>query len=327
MKSKRLSILLILIVSTALITTNLNAQDVLMGLTSNGGVEGKGTAYSIKTDGKSLNVIKGFADYGSYPVSDLAQGPDGYFYGTTPNGGTYDYGTLFRVATTGEITVLKHFSSTLDGGEPRGGLIVGKDGALYGTTVRGGINYGGVIFKITTTGVYTVLRSLSSGADGGSPNGRLLQASDGNLYGLNYSGGANGYGTLFKITASGSSYTVLKAFTGTDGSYPYGTALIQGTDGAFYGMTNTGGANNRGVVFRITSTGAYTVLRNLNSATDGQYPYGSLLQAKDGYLYGMTYSGGTEYGGTIFKMNSTGTTFTVLKNLIAVRLALILTVV
>lgn len=296
------------------LTSSLCAQDVLVGLNSNGGVEGKGTIYSIKTDTKAFNVIKGFADYGALPIGSLVQAPDGYFYGMTPSGGTYDYGTLFRLTASGDITILKHFEYSTDGGSPNGSLIVGKDGALYGVTTVGGINYGGTIFRITTDGVFTVLRHLKATPDGSHPNGTLLQAADGYFYGMAYNGGTNGYGTIFKMSATGSSYTVLRHFNSTDGSYPYGN-LIQATDGALYGMTCNGGTTGRGVIFKITTTGTYTILRNLNSATDGQYPYGSLLQAKDGYLYGLTYQGGSEYGGTIFKMNLSGTTFKVLKNL------------
>src|SRR3954447_3013533 len=121
---------LIIIVLFSIISAK--AQDILVGLTADGGVEGKGTAYSIKTNGTAFNVIKGFADWGSYPVSNLVKGQDGSFYGMTPQGGTYNYGTIFKITSSGQITIIKHFDLKADGGAPKGSLIIGKDGSFYG---------------------------------------------------------------------------------------------------------------------------------------------------------------------------------------------------
>ena len=114
-------------------TLQLRAQDVVVGLTSNGGPQGKGTAYSIKTDGKSFNLIKAFADWGVNPVDDLIKGNDGNLYGMTPEGGTYNHGTLFRITNNGILTILRNFNLTVDGGYPRGSLVQARDGNFYGT--------------------------------------------------------------------------------------------------------------------------------------------------------------------------------------------------
>lgn len=288
------------------------AQDELMGVTTNGGPEGKGTVFSIKTNNTGFALVKSFADWGNGPLANLVKGADGALYGTTYQGGTFGYGTIFKITTTGVLTVIKQLDMTNDGGYPKGSLLLAKDGNFYGYVTSGTVNNGGGIFKLTPAGVYTIVRSLSVNTDGGRPQGKLIQATDGNFYGMNYGGGTNGYGTIFKLTSTGT-YTVLKHLSKTDGGNPYGS-LIQAKDGHLYGMNYWGGATGYGTIFKITTAGAYTILRSFNSATDGAYPYGDLLQAKDGLLWGMTNSGGANYNGTIFKITTTGT-FTVVRSL------------
>jgi uncharacterized repeat protein (TIGR03803 family) len=167
--------------------------------------------------------------------------------------------------------VLHSSNRTIDGATPKGSLIQATDNNFYGTTSDGGTNGSGTIFKITAAGVLTVLRNLSSAEDGSIPQGSLLQATDGNFYGMTSSGGAGGVGTIFKITSAGV-YTVLRHLVGaTDGSNPQGN-LVQGTDGNLYGMTYSNGR-----VFKITTAGVFTVLHTLVSSTEGSYPSGSLV--------------------------------------------------
>ena len=292
------------------------AQDKLVGLTTNGGPEGAGTAFSIKTNGSSFSIINGFANWGANPTNDLVRGTDGNLYGVIFEGGTYNNGTIYKISPTGTITILKNFNMAVDGGYPKGGLIQATDGNFYGTANAGSFNNGGCIFKITPSGTYTIVRSLSVNTDGGRPQGHLVQANDGNFYGMNNSGGAFGYGTIFKLTPGGA-YTVLKSFNIADGTNPYGS-LVQASDGNFYGMTNLNGTYKRGTLFRITPTGTYTVLHHFNpNGTDGEYPKGGLIQAKDGLLYGMTPNGGANYNGTIFKISMAGTSYTVIRGLSA----------
>ena len=151
----------------------------------------------------------------------------------------------------------------------------------------------------------------------------LLQGRDGAFYGTTYLGGTNGTGTVFKVNADGSGYTVLHNFTqtapngaNTDGTNP-AAALIQGADGALYGTTPSGGAGGSGTVFRLTTDGlTFTVLHNfgatVNSLPDGTYPAAALVQGADGALYGTTQAGGTNTAGTVFKVSSEGTLYTLL---------------
>ncbi|RDC64559.1 hypothetical protein AHMF7616_03173 [Adhaeribacter pallidiroseus] len=290
------------------------AQDVLVGLTSIGGSQNEGTAFTIKSDGSGFTVRHRFAISGQIPYGDLIKNNDGYFYGMTSRGGAYGYGTIFKMTANGTVTILHSFNNTVSGANPQGSLKKASDGNLYGMTYKGGAYNYGTIFKITPGGTLTVLRSLDYTNDGGYPYENLIQASDGNFYGLTLGGGSTGNGTIFKITLGGD-YTVLRSFvSATDGANPYGS-LVQGADGNLYGTTSVGGTNNQGTIFRISLSGTFTVRRHLNYTTDGAFPTGNnLIVGADGNFYGMMYQGGTFGYGTLFKMTPGGT-YTVLKNL------------
>jgi uncharacterized repeat protein (TIGR03803 family) len=152
-----------------------------------------------------------------------------------------------------------------------------------------------------------VLYSFGSSPDGQSPWTGLTQGSNGNFYGVTYSGGANGLGTFFTVTPAGVE-TVLYSFgnSSSDAQQPT-AAVIQGTDGNFYGTTATGGANGDGSVFMITPAGVETVLYSFGSNTnDGTTPYASLVQGTDGNFYGVTSAGGAGSAGTVFMVTPAG---------------------
>jgi uncharacterized repeat protein (TIGR03803 family) len=188
-----------------------------------------------------------------------------------------------------------------DGQGPQADLLVGHDGALYGTTTYGP---NGTVFRITPSGAYTKLYEFAYENDGGNPSGSLVEDKNGNLYGTTYDAGLNGYGTVFQLSPSGA-LTTLHAFNYNDGASPAG-GLIFGKGGALYGTTSGGGAHgNGGTIFRMTTAGVLTTLFNFNYA-DGLYPVGNLLADKDGNLYGVTYGGG--YTGGDFSSQA-GTAF------------------
>ena len=146
----RSTILLLLLLVIGLITSlSVDAQDVLTGLTSNGGPDGMGTAFSIKSTGANFSIMKTFADWGKAPYDNLLLGSDGNYYGTTSAGGTYNNGTIFKMTAAGAISILHQFNAPTDGGNPYGSLIKGSDGNFYGMTSIGGTNGSGTIFKIT----------------------------------------------------------------------------------------------------------------------------------------------------------------------------------
>jgi uncharacterized repeat protein (TIGR03803 family) len=238
----------------------------------------------------------------------LIQANDGNLYGVASYGGDYNGGTFFKLTPSGDVTVIWSFGAGMDGQRPTGRPVQGSDGTFYGTTANGG-QYGyGTVFKITPAGTESVLWSFGSGSDARYPNGYLLQASDGNLYGMSNSGGTSALGTVFKITLSGTESVLWSFAGGGDGSQPFG-GLIQASDGNLYGTTWRGGTSSvapAGTVFRLTLSGTETVIHSFGDAGDGVDPTsGTLLQASDGYLYGMTYQGGANDLGTVFKIDPT----------------------
>jgi uncharacterized repeat protein (TIGR03803 family) len=258
---------------------------------------------------KTLAVFDG--SDGATPVdTPLVQGTDGDLYGTTLGGGSPGPGTVFKITSSGKLTTVYSFCSQAncgDGALPYGGLVLGKDGNFYGTTSQGGADgISGTVFKITPTGILTTLHSFDS-TDGAAPVAPLIQATNGDFYGITQNGGATGGGTIFKITPAGVLTTLYNL--GSPGYFANGP-LVQGTDGNFYGTTEIGGLHGNGLVFKITPTGTFATLHNFDS-TDGSAPAGGLVQASDGNFYGTTYQGGAndtcENGcGTVFKMAPEG---------------------
>ncbi|MEI9927873.1 MAG: choice-of-anchor tandem repeat GloVer-containing protein [Sphingomonas sp.] len=270
------------------------------------------------------------------PDAPLIQGKDGALYGTTASGGTYGAGTAFRITFDGTYSVLYSFgASPSDGIVPVAALVEAGDGNFYGTTTSGGANHCrnipqsggncGTIFKITPAGVETVLYSFgASPSDGVEPLGSLIQASDGNFYGTTIDGGANNCasgtnncGTVFKITPA-AAVTILHSFgtSGADGIAPQGP-VTQGSDGALYGTTPSGGGGTCGspygcgTVFRITPAGVETILYAFapTSQLDGAGPSPFILQARDGGFYGTARSGGAyqcSSCGTAFRLTPSG---------------------
>jgi uncharacterized repeat protein (TIGR03803 family) len=170
-----------------------------------------------------------------------------------------------------------------------------------------------IVAAIITIGCITVsaqtLTTLHSfnGGDGRSPEAALVQGSDGNFYGTTVLGGAHFKGTVFKIDATGN-LTTLHSFSGSpgDGAVPF-AGLVQGSDGNFYGTTASGGAFFQGTVFRMTPSGAITVLHSFNSFfSEGAVSFAGLVQGSDGNFYGTTTFGGAHFKGTIFKIDATG---------------------
>ena len=278
------------------------------GTTYDGGASGDGTVFKITPSGRLTTLHSFDGTDGSLLIAGLVQAANGDFYGTTFEGGPSNTcrggcGTIFKITPSGTLTTLHSFDSS-DGSNPQGALVQATDGKFYGTTSGGGDNGFGTVFKITPSGRLTTLHSFDFYMDGASPVAGLVQARDGKFYGTTYDGGANGYGTVFKITPSGT-LTTLHTFDGTDGSLPY-AGLVQATNGKFYGTTEEGGANGYGTVFTITPSGTLTTLHSFD-ITDGATPVAALVQATNGNFYGTTYYGGTNGYGTVFKITQSGT--------------------
>jgi uncharacterized repeat protein (TIGR03803 family) len=307
----------------------------LYGTTSGQGLTGAsttpGTVFKITPAG-TLTTLYRFCSQpncadGERPFAGLALGTDGSFYGVTSGGGAGTAcphpgcGTVFKITPAGKLTTLYSFCSQpncADGEAPFGALVQATDGNFYGTTEGGGAKQTGTVFKITTNGSLTTLYSFcqqTNCADGEYPLGALIQATDGNLYGITWQGGnSERSGTFFKITTTGT-FTSLREFNFSRNPE---AGVIQATDGNFYGTSYQGGngascphnLTGCGTVFKITSKGVSTALYRFCSQTncaDGQYPYAPLVQGTDGNFYGTTYYGGSQNDGTVFEITSTGT--------------------
>src|SRR5438094_386428 len=218
----------------------------------------------------------------------FAQGRDGNLYSTSQAGGI-GHGTVFQLTPAGAVKVLYQFPGS---GGPQGGLTLGTDGYLYGTTRFNGSSNEGTVFKIATDGTgYKTLYSFKPGISGYQPFSAPIQGVDGNFYGTTKSGGSSGYGVVYKITPAGV-YKVLFNFNATagPGTNPY-AGLVQATDGKFYGAAVTALAGH-GILYQITLAGAYTTAYTFTPTT-GQLPFVSLFQNTNGILYSDTYGGGT----------------------------------
>lgn len=244
----------------------------------------------------------------------IAQGRDGNFYSMSEHGGTGARGAAFKITPSGTETLLASFVTT-NGLYPWGGLTLGTDGNLYGTTLQGGgtsCQFGagcGIVLKMTPAGVLTTLFAFpATDSNGLYPYAPPIQGTDGNFYGSTPVG--NGGATLYKMTPTGT-MTLLHQFNVTDGDFVSGQ-LVQGTDGNFYGGSFQGGTSSAGVLFKVTSTGVFTLLHNF-TGSDGTSAWG-LIQGTDGNFYGATVGGGTSNAGVIFKITSSGA-YTVLYNL------------
>ena len=243
-------------------------------------------------------------------VGGLTLGSDGKFYGTTSGGGTSNVGTVFKLTSTGTRTTLWNFTSFDDGANPIVAPLLGKDGNFYGVNPDNRSGDYGLVYKITTGGTLTV-RGDFNFTNGNSPN-LPVQGTDGNFYGNARFGGSSsncsGCGVVYKMT-SGGTITVLHNFDGypTDGSQPVGV-LVQANDGNLYGTTYVGGANNQGTVYKITTSGTYTLLYSFHDVggSDGINPWTGLASGTDGNLYG-TAQGGTHRSGVLFKITPSGT--------------------
>lgn len=284
----------------------------LYGLTRSGGLNGAGTAFKIMPDGTGYVKLHNFSggSNGGYPSGTLYY--DGTFlYGTANAGGTSNAGIIFKVKPDGSgFMKLLNFTGTTNGGSPQCTLI--SDGTfLYGMTGYGGTNSLGTLFKIMPNGTgYVKLLDFAGTTNGATPRGSLIY--DGTfLYGMTGGGGSNNLGTLFKIMPDGTGYLKLLDFAGTvNGSQPFGAVISDGT--YLYGMTNDGGTNNLGSIFKIMTDGTdYLKLLDFRGIANGNKPTGTLIS--DGtFLYGMTSQGGTNNLGTIFKIKPDGTGYWIL---------------
>lgn len=293
-------------------TLTVGPDRALYGTTKEGGATGAGTAFRFSAD-------SGFSNLGSFQIgttgrvsrAQLVSMPDGFLYGATSLGtgvSGQPVGTVFKLNPAGGINSVFPI--------PGGGvnamvplsLVSGEAGILHVL----GSSPGG-LWRVPTTGVgSTAIFNLPTSGDSGIFPWRIMRHSDGNLYGITVGTSSVGTtpgrrGTIFRISPNGTGFTVLHDFQSETGVAPMGN-MVEGPDGSLYGTTISGGANLDGVIFKLTTSGQYTVLHHVNDHA----PQGDLLLASDGRLYGTSTRGGSSLAGSIFRINTNGTGYQVI---------------
>ncbi|MGB9073728.1 MAG: choice-of-anchor tandem repeat GloVer-containing protein [Terriglobales bacterium] len=263
---------------------------------------GNGTVVAYSLDG-TFSTLFNFGPTDYSPQSGLSLGFDGNLYGTAETGGPARNGTVFMVGGGG-LTTLYTFTNGADGAFPWAPPIQAPDGNIYGVTFNGATP--GTAYKITPSGVFSVIANLPS-----KTVAPLILGTDGNLYGTTQYGGAFNRGTFFQLTTKGKLKIVYSFDADTHGGIPI-APVMQGADGKFYGTNSGGGAFGQGVVFSVTSGGTLKVLHNFQSATEGYNSTAGLVQGSNQFLYGVLSSGGVNNLGSLYKINTSGKTFSIL---------------
>jgi uncharacterized repeat protein (TIGR03803 family) len=302
----------------------------LYGTTTTDGVSPNfyGSVFKIQPDGSGYQVLWSFSGFPSAqaPQSELLV-TNNTLYGTTINGGAAGLGTIFKVNTDGLLPqVLYQFSArsgpgltNTDGANPSGRLVLGGS-VLYGTAQIGGFYGRGTVFAFDTSGSnMTAIHSFPGGStnNGGINPEAGLVLSGNTLYGTTYFGGSSNYsyGTVFRLNTDGNNFTVLRAFTNGEPASPSADLILNGS--MLYGTSQSGGFG-QGTVFKINTNGTgfsvvYAFKGGLGVTADGALPYGGLA-LNGNTLYGTTLSGGTNGNGSVFRVNTDGTGYALLKS-------------
>ena len=248
---------------------------------------------------------------GGFPRGTLIRHSKSTLYGTTFSGGDANWGTIFKLGSDGQESIIHSFIYGPDGANPDTGLTAGPDGTLYGTTSWGGLRWG-TVFELEPDGTLTTILTFNYG-NGAYPTARLIRDQDGNLYGTAMGGSGKcalyGCGVVFKIDTLGQE-TLLHDFTGSDEDDGFGpNELLRDESRNLYGTTAMGGGEpdpGNGTIFELDAAGAYTLLYSFKGGADGARPWGGLVRDCRGNLYGTTWGGGANGNGTIFKFDRAG---------------------
>ncbi len=275
-----------------------------------------------QTDYQQLRSLGAAGSVGTNAFPPVVEAVNGLLYGTTRAGGTGNRGVVYRMNPDGGgYADLKQFATDLEGVDPVGGVTDGRDGFLYGTTLGGGAQGRGVIFRLAHDGGgFTALYSfITNRAGAGTPDpgssfAQLLEGGDGFLYGVGSIGGSVNRGGVFRAAKDGAAFTTLHSFLVGQGRTPT-AALFPGQDGKLYGVTEAGGASDSGTLFRLNRDGTgFETLRVFAGGIDGAQPSSSVLRLADGTLYGTTFNGGQNSLGLLYRFQPSGPTYTVLRH-------------
>jgi uncharacterized repeat protein (TIGR03803 family) len=293
-------------------------ENILCGLTNSGGINNKGVVFSynyLETEFSKKIDLNG-SELGANSQGSLIRANNGLYYGLTNSGGINDFGVLFELnLSNDEYVVVYNFASSADGYYPFSSLCQSENGNLVGLANQGGKNGQGCIFEIDgVTREYSKKVDFLSTNFGSNPRGSLVYSANGKYYGMTKDGGANGAGVIFEFDQSSGICEKKLDFTGVSGvvsgSNPEGS-LISAANNKLYGLTYNGGANNMGVLFIYDpNTNTYSKKIDFSGSSNGSHPFGSLMLASNGKLYGMTDEGGDSNYGVLFEYDPVGDIFT-----------------
>lgn len=294
------------------------------GSTLYGGTSSGGTLFKV-TGGTKVTVLYNFkpATDGSMPNDMLAVDAAGNVYGTTQQGGKFSGGTIFKLSTARKLTVLHAFDAAAgDGSGPLQGLVRSTTGALYGAAAGGAISTNGSVFEVTPAGLYQTRYEFKSSGDGHCPFSGVTVDADNNVYGTVVGNGFGGdpNGAVWKLSTKNKLTPLYKFKDGADGEYPTQAPVVDAAGNLYGTILTMAGSSYAGAVWKIDTTGKFTVFYRFTGKADGFGPNGPLLVNKDGNLYGTTGSGGGTTAkpgyGTLFRITPAGA-FTVLHTFMA----------
>ena len=277
---------------------------------------GCGTVFMVDASGNllTLHTFAGPPTDGANPSGPLTRDAAGNLYGTTSSGGNgvEGYGTVFKLDAAGNETVLHHFTGGEGGVGPAGGVLRDSQGNLYGVTRGGGLpspnpNGTGTVFRLDPDGTFTTLhRFAADGSEGTDPQSGLVQDTAGNLYGVTWGVPGGASGTVFRIDSAGVFTTLHDFSTNSVAAHPFGP-LMRDDAGNLYGVTERGGDEDGGTIFRLDPEGEISILHEfertdplggfpISEAPGGTFPLAGLVGDPAGIVYGTTWSGGARRG-------------------------------
>ncbi|MFM6983748.1 MAG: choice-of-anchor tandem repeat GloVer-containing protein [Chitinophagaceae bacterium] len=285
----------------------------LYGMTSQGGSYNHGIIFEY-TPGSDSIIVKHHFDgaNGRNPFGNLFQASNGKLYGMTYQGGATNDGVIFEYNPANDSFYKRHdFDGTNTGRNPFGSLMQASNGLLYGLTYQGGSNNLGILFNFNVNNnSFSKLQDFTGTATGSNPYSTPVQAADGHLYAMAYLGGSNNLGTLFQYDIAGDTIIKKIDFNGSgNGRNPIGDLMLA-SNGKLYGQLPFGGSAGAGLIFEyITSSNSFSKLFEWSATQNGRVPFGSLMQASNQQLYGLTYSGGINNSGVLFEYSISGANY------------------
>jgi len=294
-------------------TINVNGQKEFWGLIDKGGKDGIGTVIKVDPEGTSFEKVFEFlfSAQGKNPRGSLIISRNGLFYGVTENGGAFNSGLLFSFDPSTNLFIkIIDFDGNSTGRNPTAGLLEASNGMMYGMTTYGGTDDAGVLYEFNPDkGSMRQLISFDNKDVGGQPYGSIIEHPNGKLYGMTSKGGYKECGVVFEFDLITEKYNKLIDFDKSNGSSPYGGFTLVNEE--LVGLTSTGGSSDKGTIIKFNPvTKVFEKIFDFDGKINGSNPYGSLLLATDGLLYGVTYNGGSYNLGVLFQFDLLNKTFT-----------------